>query len=141
MITTTDYILTTHSKLPKPLQLISLLDKEYNEDVHTVDNIIDEVIVGRGRHSKRDKITDKEITEDLDETSLAKTMNKAKKMYRDSATSNVNKLSGKGTKAGIFLTENCTTVIAQIGTTAILHCEVSDITENTVSLLLIAIID
>ncbi|CAB3237966.1 unnamed protein product [Arctia plantaginis] len=88
---------------------------------------------GRGRHSKRDKITDKEIIEELHETSLAKTMNKVKKMYRDSATSNVNKLSGKGTKAGIFLTENCTTVIAQIGTTAILHCEVSDITENTVT--------
>lgn len=57
-------------------------------------------------------------------------MNKIKKMYRDTA---VNKLSGKGGKNGIFLTENCTTVIAQIGTTAILHCEVSDITENTVS--------
>ncbi|CAB3226018.1 unnamed protein product [Arctia plantaginis] len=131
--TTTEYILTTHPKLPKPLRLSSLLDKEYNEDVHTVDNIIDEVIVGRGRHSKRDKITDKEIIEELHETSLAKTMNKVKKMYRDSTASNVNKLSGKGTKAGIFLTENCTTVIAQIGTTAILHCEVSDITENTVT--------
>lgn len=56
-------------------------------------------------------------------------------MYRDSTASAVNKLSGKGLKNGIFLTENCTTVIAQIGTTAVLHCEVSDITENTVSLL------
>lgn len=64
---------------------------------------------------------------------MSKSFNKIKKMYRDSAASAVNKLSGKGGKSGIFLTENCTTVIAQIGTTAILHCEVSDITENTVS--------
>lgn len=55
-------------------------------------------------------------------------------MYRDSTGNNLNKLSGKVGKSGIFLTENCTTVIAQIGTTAVLHCEVSDITENTVSI-------
>ena len=70
---------------------------------------------------------------ELDEASLSKSLNKVKKMYRDSTASAVNKLSGKNVKNGIFLTENCTTVIAQIGTTAILHCEVSDITENTVS--------
>lgn len=131
--TTTEYVLTTYPKLPKPLRLASLLDKEYNDDVHNVDNIIDEVVVGRGRHSKHDRLADKEIVKELDEASLAKSMNKVKKMYRDSAASTVNKLSGKVGKAGIFLTENCTTVIAQIGTTAILHCEVSDITENTVS--------
>ncbi|XP_075986268.1 uncharacterized protein LOC142983241 [Anticarsia gemmatalis] len=128
--TTTDYVLTTYPKLPKPLRLT--LDKEY-DNVHNVDNIIDQVIIGRGRHSKHDRITDKEIIHEIEETSLAKSMNKVKKMYRDSAASTVNKLSGKGGKVGIFLTENCTTVIAQIGTTAILHCEVSDITENTVT--------
>nr|XP_049706288.1 uncharacterized protein LOC110377291 [Helicoverpa armigera] len=131
--TTTEYVLTTYPKLPKPLRLSSLLDKEYNDDVHNIDNIIDEVTLGRGRHTKHDRITDKEIIQELEETSLSKTMNKVKKMYRDSTGSTVNKLSGKGGKAGIFLTENCTTVIAQIGTTAILHCEVSDITENTVT--------
>lgn len=131
--TTTEYVITTYPKLPKPLRLSSLVDKEYNDDVHNIDNIIDEATLGRGRHSKHDRITNKEVIQELDETSLSKSMNKVKKMYRDSAASAVNKLSGKGGKAGIFLTENCTTVIAQIGTTAILHCEVSDITENTVS--------
>lgn len=137
--TTTEYVLTTYPKLPKPLRLTSLLDKEYNDDVHNINNIIDEVTIGRGRHSKHDRITDKEILKELDEATLSKSMNKVKKMYRDSAGSTVNKLSGKVGKAGIFLTENCTTVIAQIGTTAILHCEVSDITENTVSLTLIKV--
>ncbi|XP_021916396.1 titin-like [Zootermopsis nevadensis] len=33
----------------------------------------------------------------------------------------------------IFLSENCTTVLAQIGSTPILHCEVADIGEGTVS--------
>ena len=131
--TTTEYVLTTYPKLPKALRLSSLVDNEYNDDVHNIDNIIEEVTLGRGRHTKHDRITDKEIIQELEETSLSKSMNKVKKMYRDSAGSTVNKLSGKGGKAGIFLTENCTTVIAQIGTTAILHCEVSDITENTVS--------
>lgn len=32
----------------------------------------------------------------------------------------------------IFSSPNCTTVMAQTGTTAILHCEVNDIAENTV---------
>lgn len=130
--TTTEYIVTTYPKLPKALRLSSLLDKDYNDDVYNVDNIIDEVMI-RGRHTKHDRTTDKEIIQELDESSLVNSMNKVKKMYRDSAASTVNKLSGKGSKNGIFLTENCTTVIAQIGTTAILHCEVSDITENTVT--------
>lgn len=133
--TTTEYVPTTYPKLPKPLRLSLLLDKEYNDGVHNIDNIIDEI--GRGRHSKHDRITEEEIIKELDEPSLSNSMNRVKKMYRDSAASVVNKLSGKSSKAGIFLTENCTSVIAQIGTTAILHCEVSDITENTVSFNLI----
>ncbi|XP_013198647.1 uncharacterized protein LOC106141546 [Amyelois transitella] len=136
--TTTEYILNTpatYPKLPKPLKLSSVND--YDDDVHNIDIIEEEVneLIGKERHhSKHDRLNDnKEMLKDLDEESLAKSMNKIKKMYRDSATSAVNKLSGKGGKSGIFLTENCTTVIAQIGTTAILHCEVSDITENTVT--------
>ncbi|CAH0598304.1 unnamed protein product [Chrysodeixis includens] len=128
--TTTEYVPTTYPKLPKPLRLSLLLDKEY-DDVHNIDNIIDEI--GRGRHSKHNTITEEEIIKELDEPSLSNSMNRVKKMYRDSAASVVNKLSGKSGKAGIFLTDNCTSVIAQIGTTAILHCEVSDITENTVT--------
>lgn len=34
--------------------------------------------------------------------------------------------------SAIFSSPNCTTVMAQTGTTAILHCEVNDIAENTV---------
>jgi hypothetical protein len=33
----------------------------------------------------------------------------------------------------VFLSENCSTVLAQIGSTPILHCEVADIGEGTVS--------
>jgi hypothetical protein len=33
----------------------------------------------------------------------------------------------------VFLSENCTIVLAQIGSTPILHCEVADIGEGTVS--------
>jgi hypothetical protein len=33
----------------------------------------------------------------------------------------------------VFLSENCTVVLAQIGSTPILHCEVADIGEGTVS--------
>jgi hypothetical protein len=33
-----------------------------------------------------------------------------------------------------FLSENCTIVLAQIGSTPILHCEVADIGEGTVSM-------
>lgn len=124
---TTDFpeVDPTYPKLPKPLRLTSVLE-EY-DDVH-IDNIIEEAKL----IERRVKHIDKEIMEEIDETSLSKSQNKVKKMYRDSAGSAVNKLSAKGGKSGIFLTENCTTVIAQIGTTAILHCEVSDITENTV---------
>ncbi|XP_053620344.1 uncharacterized protein LOC128680893 [Plodia interpunctella] len=125
---------TTYPKLPKPLKFIS--DNDYNDYVHKID-MIEEVneLIGKDRHhSKHDRLAEnKEIIKELEEASLAKSMNKVKKMYRDSTASAVNKLSGKSGKNGIFLTENCTTVIAQIGTTAILHCEVSDITENTVT--------
>jgi hypothetical protein len=34
----------------------------------------------------------------------------------------------------VFLSENCTIVLAQIGSTPILHCEVADIGEGTVSM-------
>lgn len=140
--TTNVYIISsepTYPKLPKPLRLSSsILDKDYTDDVNNIDNIIEEQakeIARQERHHNKhhDRISDKEVVEELDESSLSKSLNKVKKMYRDSAASVVNKLSGKGGKSGIFLTDNCTTVIAQIGTTAILHCEVSDITENTVS--------
>ncbi|CAG9792348.1 unnamed protein product [Diatraea saccharalis] len=136
--TTTDYVISTHGihpKLPKPLRLsAALLNNDYDQDVHSIDNILDKVheIVGREKYHTRHRL-DREIVKGLDENSMSKSMNKVKKMYRDSASSVANKLSGKGGKNGIFLTENCTTVIAQIGTTAILHCEVSDITENTVT--------
>ncbi|KAI5644654.1 immunoglobulin domain-containing protein [Phthorimaea operculella] len=123
----------TYPKLPKALRLsAATLDTEY-EDVN-IDKLIESEVnelLNRERH--RTKHHGKEILKELDEASLSKSRNKVKKMYRDSAASNVNKLVGKGAKGGIFLTENCTTVIAQIGTTAILHCEVSDITENTVT--------
>ena len=33
-----------------------------------------------------------------------------------------------------FLSENCTIVLAQIGSTPVLHCEVADIGEGTVSM-------
>ncbi|RVE44185.1 hypothetical protein evm_011179 [Chilo suppressalis] len=133
--TTTDYVISTYGypKLPKPLRLsASLLDNDYSEDVHRLDNIIDDVheLVGREKYHTRHR-PDRELVKDIDENSMS--MNRFKRMYRDSASSVANKLSGKGGKSGIFLTENCTTVIAQIGTTAILHCEVSDITENTVT--------
>lgn len=88
-------------------------------------DIIERTLVRRHKH--------KETVDELQESSLSTSMSRTKKMYRDSAGYNVNKITGKG-RGGIFLTENCTTVIAQIGTTAVLHCEVSDITENTVSL-------
>ncbi|XP_031767148.1 uncharacterized protein LOC113515804 [Galleria mellonella] len=138
---TTDNVLNTESypKLPKPLRLSSsVLDKDYSEDVHNIDNIIQEEVnqlIDRERHHmKYDRIYDnKESFNELDEQALSKSLNKVKKMYRDSTAFSVNKVNGKGGKNGIFLTENCTTVIAQIGTTAILHCEVSDITENTVT--------
>ncbi|CAH4029817.1 unnamed protein product [Pieris brassicae] len=113
---------TAYPKLPKPLRLS--LDIDY--DVHNIN-----VKEDHQRH-KHDSL-DRELELEMDETVLSKTFNKAKKMYRDSAASAVNKLSAKTSKNGIFLTDNCTTVIAQIGTTAILHCEVSDITENTVT--------
>lgn len=117
---------STHPKLPKPLRLSSsMLDKDY--DVHIDKNAIDDEISEIERYKHQEKYTE------LDEASLSKSLSKVKKMYRDSAGSTANKLSGKVGKTGIFLTDNCTTVIAQIGTTAILHCEVSDITENTVS--------
>ncbi|KAL0860555.1 hypothetical protein ABMA27_009926 [Loxostege sticticalis] len=134
--TTPDYILSTstYPKLPEPLRLsASVLDNEFNEDVHSLDKLIDEVHEHREKHHGKHRITDIEIVKELEEASLKRSLNKVKKMYRDSTASAVNKLSGKGGKGGIFLTENCTTVIAQIGTTAILHCEVSDITENTVT--------
>ncbi|KAM3962175.1 uncharacterized protein ACR2FA_003670 [Aphomia sociella] len=128
----------SYPKLPKPLRLSSsVLDKDYNDGVHNIDNIIDEEVnqlIDREKHNSKYRIYDnKELIKELDEATLSKSLNKVKKMYRDSAASAVNKLNGKGGKSGIFLTENCTTVIAQIGTTAILHCEVSDITENTVT--------
>ncbi|XP_037301424.1 uncharacterized protein LOC119191638, partial [Manduca sexta] len=135
--TTTEYTLSVHPtypKLPKPLRLSSsTLDNDYNDDVNNIDNIIEEQVNELNRRHNKNRITSKELAEELDETSLSKSLNKVKKMYRDSTASAVNKLSGKSGKSGIFLTENCTTVIAQIGTTAILHCEVSDITENTVT--------
>lgn len=139
--TTTDYILSTgtYPKLPKPLRLsASVLGSDYHDNLHNVhnlDNVIDEVqeSVVREKHRGKHRIADREIVKELEETSMSKSLNKVKKMYRDSAAFAANKISGKGGKSGIFLTENCTTVIAQIGTTAILHCEVSDITENTVS--------
>ncbi|KAG6465768.1 hypothetical protein O3G_MSEX015377, partial [Manduca sexta] len=133
--TTTEYTLSVHPtypKLPKPLRLSSsTLDNDYNDDVNNIDNIIEEQVNELNRRHNKNRITSKELAEELDKTSLSKSLNKVKKMYRDSTASAVNKLSGKSGKSGIFLTENCTTVIAQIGTTAILHCEVSDITENT----------
>ncbi|XP_072946402.1 uncharacterized protein [Epargyreus clarus] len=140
--TTHVYIISsepTYPKLPKPLRLSSsILDKDYTDDVNNIDNIIEEQakeIARQERHHNKhhERLSDKEVVEELDESTLSKSLNKVKKMYRDSAASVVNKLSGKGGKSGIFLTDNCTTVIAQIGTTAVLHCEVSDITENTVT--------
>ncbi|CAG4980727.1 unnamed protein product [Colias eurytheme] len=126
---------TTHPKLPKPLRLsATLLDNDYTDKIDNVDNIIEEnKEIKRDKHHKHDRLSDKEVALEMDETAMSKSLNKVKKMYRDSTASAVNKLSGKSSKNGIFLTENCTTVIAQIGTTAILHCEVSDITENTVT--------
>ncbi|XP_026497794.1 uncharacterized protein LOC113401931 [Vanessa tameamea] len=127
---------TTYPNLPKPLRLSSELDKDFNEDVYNIDNVLEEAKeISRERHHNKhhERLQDKEIITELDEGALSKSLNKVKKMYRDSTASAVNKLSAKGLKNGIFLTENCTTVIAQIGTTAILHCEVSDITENTVT--------
>ncbi|XP_039746803.1 uncharacterized protein LOC120624367 [Pararge aegeria] len=128
---------TTYPKLPKPLRLSSLsLDKDFDDNVHNnINNVIETVreISHERHHNKHhERLQDKEIITELDETSISKSLNKVKKLYRDSSASAVNKLSGKA-KNGIFLTDNCTTVIAQIGTTAILHCEVSDITENTVT--------
>ncbi|XP_034825977.1 uncharacterized protein [Maniola hyperantus] len=125
---------TIHPKLPKPLRLSSL-DKDFDDNVQNINNIIEAVreISHERHHNKHhDRLQDKEVIAELDESSISKSLNKVKKLYRDSTASAGNKLSGK-TKNGIFLTDNCTTVIAQIGTTAILHCEVSDITENTVT--------
>jgi hypothetical protein len=34
----------------------------------------------------------------------------------------------------VFLSENCTAVLAQTGSTPIMHCEVGDVGEGTVSL-------
>ncbi|CAG4968680.1 unnamed protein product [Parnassius apollo] len=139
--TTKAYSLSTQStilKLPKPLRLSSLmLDKDYGEDVDNFDKIIEkevkDVIVSERHHSKHYERNKKEILVELNEASLSKSLNKIKKLYRDSTASAINKLNSKTSKNGIFLTDNCTTVVAQIGTTAILHCEVSDITENTVT--------
>lgn len=137
--TTNAYILSTQAtvlNLPKPLRLSSLmLDKDY-DDVNKFDQIIKNEVkeVSRERHSKHYERIKKEILLQLDEESLPKSLNKIKKLYRDSAASAINKVNSKISKTGIFLTDNCTTVVAQIGTTAILHCEVSDITENTVSI-------
>lgn len=135
---TMELYLTTesiHPKLPKPLRLSStVLENEY-DDVHNIDNIIEAEV--NELIKERHKSKHREVLKGLDEVSLTKNFNKVKKMYRDSSASAVNKLSAKGAKSGIFLTENCTTVVAQIGTTAILHCEVSDITENTVSVILL----
>ncbi|XP_068624215.1 uncharacterized protein [Battus philenor] len=138
--TTSTYLLSTQEtvlKLPKPLRLSSLmLDKDY-EDVHNFDQLIKngvkDLINKERHHSKHYERIKKEILMELDDTSLSKSLNKIKKLYRDSSASAVNKLNTKTNKGGIFLTDNCTTVVAQIGTTAILHCEVSDITENTVT--------
>ncbi|XP_041971454.1 uncharacterized protein LOC121727605 [Aricia agestis] len=124
---------TPYPKLPKPLRLSSVLDNSNDEDIIYIDNIIDEEIANQEKYNSNHHDRNKEVVLDIDETSLSKSINKVKKMYRDSAASGVNKLGGKGGKVGIFLTDNCTTVIAQIGTTAVLHCEVSDITENTVT--------
>ncbi|XP_028030661.1 uncharacterized protein LOC114243387 [Bombyx mandarina] len=126
---TTEYIMSTyHPKIPKPLRLSSSnLDNDYNDNVHNIDNDSEHNVI---RHNR---IGNEEIVDLLDESALAKSLNKVKKMYRDSSASVANKLNSKIGKSGIFLTENCTTVIAQIGTTAVLHCEVSDITENTVT--------
>lgn len=127
-----------HPKLPKPLRLSSpVLENDY-EDVHNIDNIIEAEV--NELIKERHKSKHREVLKGLDEVSLTKNINKVKKMYRDSSASAINKLSAKGVKSGIFLTENCTTVVAQIGTTAILHCEVSDITENTVSVILLLFI-
>ncbi|XP_052743729.1 uncharacterized protein LOC112050277 [Bicyclus anynana] len=127
---------TTYPELPKPLRLSSLnLDNDFDENVHNINNVIEAVrdISHERHHNKHhDRLQNKEINTELDESSISKSLNKVKKLYRDSPASAVNKLSGRA-KNGIFLTDNCTTVIAQIGTTAILHCEVSDITENTVT--------
>lgn len=121
---TTEFVTVqpTYPKLPKPLRLTS---NNYEDLNVNIDNIIEE-------NRRYYRIKEEEITQEFDEASLSKSLNKVKKMYRDSAASGVNKLA-KSSKSGIFLTENCTTVIAQIGTTAVLHCEVSDITENTVT--------
>ncbi|VVC93894.1 unnamed protein product [Leptidea sinapis] len=126
---TTSTYSSTYLNLPKSLRLTAKEDYAGNVNI---DNTIEDKFAGE-RHHKYDRILDKEVVENIDETSLSKSISKVKKMYRDSTASAVNKLSSKGSKNGIFLTENCTTVIAQIGTTAILHCEVSDITENTVT--------
>ncbi|XP_038218236.1 uncharacterized protein LOC119836831 [Zerene cesonia] len=126
---------TTHPKLPKPLRLSATqLDNDYADNLDNIDNIIEESKeIKHDKHHKYDRLSDKEVVIEIDETAMSKSLNKVKKMYRDSTASAMNKLSAKSSKNGIFLTENCTTVIAQIGTTAILHCEVSDITENTVT--------
>lgn len=119
----------------------TVLESDYLDNVHNIDTIIDEemneLMVKERHHLKHERNSNKEFLRELSEASLKTNINKVKKMYRDSSASVVNKVGNKNSKSGIFLTENCTTVIAQIGTTAILHCEVSDITENTVSCLLI----
>ncbi|CAH0714908.1 unnamed protein product, partial [Brenthis ino] len=132
--TTSAYnISTTYPKLPKPLHLSFKLNKNLSDDVHNIDIEAARELSHERHHTKHHERLQEEVISELDESSLSKSLNKVKKMYRDSTASAVNKLSGKGIKNGIFLTDNCTTVIAQIGTTAILHCEVSDITENTVT--------
>ncbi|CAG9122094.1 unnamed protein product [Plutella xylostella] len=124
---------TTNAKLPKPLRLsASSLEDDYNEDNHNLDKELDEEIIdiiAKERHAKHHN-RNKELIQDISETRSSH-LNKVKKMYRDSTASAVNRLNAKSSKNGIFLTENCTTVLAQIGTMAVLHCEVSDITENT----------
>ncbi|KAG7296590.1 hypothetical protein JYU34_020393, partial [Plutella xylostella] len=126
---------TTNAKLPKPLRLsASSLEDDYNEDNHNLDKELDEEIIdiiAKERHAKHHN-RNKELIQDISETRSSH-LNKVKKMYRDSTASAVNRLNAKSSKNGIFLTENCTTVLAQIGTMAVLHCEVSDITENTVT--------
>ncbi|CAG9568637.1 unnamed protein product [Danaus chrysippus] len=122
-----------YPNLPKPLHLLSNLDEDNVNNIDLIENRENFEKVRERHHTKHHDRFQKEIISELEEESLSKSLNKVKKMYRDSTASAVNKLGGKNIKNGIFLTENCTTVIAQIGTTAVLHCEVSDITENTVT--------
>ncbi|GBP92346.1 Mariner Mos1 transposase [Eumeta japonica] len=127
---TTEVRIEEHPKLPKPLRLTARLE-DYDVNIDSI--LDDELRELMPRHPNSRRIDNKEFIQELSDVSLAKSLSKIKKIHRDTSSSLSNKLSGKSNKNGIFLTENCTTVVAQIGTTAILHCEVSDITENTVT--------